>query len=173
MEAINIGKRFINAIARINSIDWNNIKSSEKISNAILVREYLRRATSFIYSVQVSVKYPFFSAAKAIGKELVIDIGRLCPILENPDNSLYRGLCQFFLEWCTLADAGDSIAIEHEDLYEPIVKLFERGGGRFCIHHGELIIDSAAFPLKYWYSNISAEPMDINDAALDKYDLQQ
>lgn len=168
-----MSERVNNAIERINKIKWDNIKSSGRASNGVLVREYLRRATLFIHSVGVMVKYPFFNAAKAIGKEPITDIVKVCPLIEKLDNALYKGLCQSYIEWSALADEGEPTAIEYQDLYEPLIKLFERGGGRFSIHHGELIIDSAAYPLNYWYNNVSAEPMDISDSALDNYDHGQ
>ena len=149
-----MGEIFNHALKRINAIDWDKIGISVKASNGMLVREYLRRATLFIHSLSLKSNYPFFSAAEAIGKKPQINIIKSCSVLEILDNKLLRGWCECYLEWAALADEGELTALENQDLYEPLIKLFERGSGKFNIHHGELIIDNAAFPLQETYKSL-------------------
>ena len=50
-------------------------------------------------------------------------------------------------------------------LYEPMIKLFERGES-FNIRQGEMVVGSSAYPLKYWrHLNISVQ--DISDIELN------
>lgn len=54
-------------------------------------------------------------------------------------------LCECYLEWSYLVDVKNEIAIKYNNLYEPIIKLFERGG-KISYHKNELICGKIGWP---------------------------
>lgn len=53
---------------------------------------------------------------------------KACPILEDINNLYIKAICYYHLEICSLVDEGVEEANEYRDLYEPMIKLLERGG---------------------------------------------
>ena len=123
-----MSKYFDKLVKRLSEIDWQNIRDDGKISNLILVKEYLRRAALFIGTCPINARLPYIDAAKSYGKDLEIDLTNTCPQLDNLSNTFLRQTCICCLKWAILADKGEPIAIQFHDLYEPLIKLFERGG---------------------------------------------
>jgi hypothetical protein len=74
------------------------------------------------------------------------------------------------LEWAYLIDQELPIAIQFQDLYDPIIKLFERGG-RIQYHHHELICGRYAWPRNPLHYPRIFEPKDIRDEVLDRIDI--
>ncbi|ASA25954.1 hypothetical protein [Paenibacillus donghaensis] len=70
--------------------------------------------------------------------------------------------------WFALLDSGVLNAIKHHDIYEPIIKLFERGGGQISIHHHELVGGFGAFPRTISAGRGDMGQFDISDQALQQ-----
>lgn len=51
-----------------------------------------------------------------------------CPNFNKIDIMLMKLISIHYLRWCSLLDARDNIALQFPDIYEPMIKLFERGG---------------------------------------------
>jgi hypothetical protein len=162
-------KRYNEVVYRISRINWRNIGLVEKKSNVALAKEYIRRAALLVKTYSLNVKFPFYSAAQAIGKSQQIDIVGICPQLENLDNAFVKRFCECYLEWAFLTDTKEPAAIQFCDLYEPLIKLFERGG-TIGLHHGEVVVGRYAFPLVHWSSLALEEPIDISDSGLEIWD---
>ncbi|MFS0861060.1 hypothetical protein [Paenibacillus taichungensis] len=60
-------------------------------------------------------------------------------ILKEIDNSYVREIATSYLELNALIDEGNQIAIENKDLFEPAIKLYERGG-HFFIRAGLICV---------------------------------
>lgn len=115
-------QNFNQAIKRISVIDWSCIGNKKAKSHVHLSKEYLRRVSNSIAKSQVSVD------------EL--------QILKDIDNSYVRVIVTSYLELNALIDEGNQIAIHNRDLFEPAIKLYERGG-LFFIRGGYLNVADA------------------------------
>ncbi|WP_245700002.1 hypothetical protein [Paenibacillus glacialis] len=167
---------------RINNIDsmqyldishkrYEDIRSrGEYTADATLIAEYYRRVgvlLQFMSKESVSI---FTSMSKIINNEIenldYDNMYTICPNLEGINLSVFKIICFNYFQWCTLLDVGDPIAIKFHDIYEPIIKLFERGGGQISIHHHELIGGFGAFTRTISASRGDKKELDISDQAL-------
>jgi hypothetical protein len=157
------------AVKRLSTIQFENTADKIQESHHVLIREYFRRINVFLDTLGINVdKYPIFSITKVLEKALDDNIFSICPNVNEVNNLYVKAICFSYLEISELADEGVSEAIDYIDLYEPMIKFFERGG-IFSIRQGEMIVGSSSYPLKYW-RNLSIPINDISDASLDKVD---
>ncbi|WFR63782.1 hypothetical protein P9222_05800 [Paenibacillus amylolyticus] len=157
-----MGHLLTTAIERLSSISFENTENSSLESSHVLVEEYLRRVNQLLNEMDISIdQYPLFSFAKILGKDIDEKVYRACSKLDTIQNPYVKVICCGYLEVSELADQGVDEAIQYLDLYEPMLKLFERGWS-FIIRQGEMVVGSSAYPLKYWrHLNISVQ--DISD----------
>lgn len=88
------------------------------------------------------------------------------PNFKEIDFMLMKLLSIHYLRWCSLLDRGNLIALQFPDIYEPMIKLFERGGGQINTHHHELVGGFGAFSRSIDARRGSMKPFDISDHAL-------
>ncbi|MFA4134239.1 MULTISPECIES: hypothetical protein [unclassified Brevibacillus] len=165
----------ISAAERISLIDFDNIRNQDYKSHHLLVQEFLRRATCVIHEYSITLKtlrYPFISAYDVMDRELDIDVLQWCPKLEEIHNGTIKYMCRYYLEWSALIDKGISVALEHKDLYEPLIQLLERGGS-FNIRQNSMIVGEATFHLPTYRDKVILEHSDISEQYLDQLDLEQ
>ncbi|WP_141694974.1 hypothetical protein [Paenibacillus kribbensis] len=164
-----MGRILNQAVERLSSIHFESLGDQVCDSHHILISEYFRRVNAFIESSSVAVnKYPIFSIASVLGKTVSLDVSKVCPKLEELENIYIKALSYCYLEISALADEGVKEALDHIDLYEPMIKFFERGGS-FYIRQGEILVGRSAYPLNYW-RNLNIPIQDISDVTLNKLD---
>lgn len=157
------------AIKRLSAISFQSKTISPQSSHHILISEYLRRVNAFLDKLSVFPdRYPLFSFAKMLGREIDADVYNACPKLNTLQNTYMKAICYSFLEVSELTGRGIEEAIQYADLYEPMLKFFERGGS-FTIRKGELVVGDAAYPLMYWRTRV-IPVQDIRDNSLDLLD---
>lgn len=161
---------FKQANERIKNINWEN-KNVDKPSHAILVTEFIRRGNVFLdFNSKDDNRRAIFNAAEIINFDIPAQIKEECNKLLNLNlDWVTEYLCTFYLEWAYVVDKQIPIAMKFHDLYDPIIKLFERGG-RISYHHNELVCGRDA-----WSRNSGAilrgvPPQDIRDEVLDALD---
>ena len=76
----------------------------------------------------------FLYLARKLGGESLSNITTLCSNLIEVENTLIRCICESYLEWSALIDAGNSEALKNPCLYEPFIDLFIEGGNLTQIH---------------------------------------
>lgn len=158
-----MGQLLTKAIERLSSISFEDTEdSSLESSSHVLIKEYLRRVNQLLNEMDASIdQYPLLSFAKILGKAIDEKVYRAYSKLDTLGNPYVKVICYGYLEVSELADQGVDEAIQYIDLYEPMIKLFERGGS-FIIRQGEMVVGSSAYPLNYWrHLNISVQ--DISD----------
>lgn len=162
---------FLNkAIERLSSISFEDIETKSKESYHVLIKEYFRRANLFLDAMDTSIdRYPIISFAKILGKSVDEKVYQACPNLGTLKNPYIKAICYCYLEISDLADQAVNEAMEYIDLYEPIIKFFERGGS-FTIRQGEMLVGSSAYPLLYW-RDLNIPIQDISDEALNNMDI--
>lgn len=160
------------AITRISKIAWGTSETKKK-SSELLIAEYLRRSSLFLdgYSIESG---PFFSPAKVLGSNLDLeDIITSIFSESGKPNLLCKTICLRYLEWVSLVGEGKIINGEYQDIYEPLIKYFERGGTLRLDQGIYLDYGFGAFPIDNWrerYSKLQA--IDISDENLDNVDIE-
>ncbi|WP_339178182.1 hypothetical protein MHB43_23300 [Paenibacillus sp. FSL H8-0317] len=157
---------FNQAIKRIAAIDWGCIGNKQARSHVHLSKEYLRRASIFFQYYSGPCRYPFIIISNSITKSQV-SVDEL-QILKEIHNSYVREIVTSYLELNALIDEGNKIAIDNKDLFEPVIKLYERGG-HFFIRAGYLNVAGATDFLSL-ANRVKREPLDISDETLDALD---
>lgn len=92
-------------------------------------------------------------------------------ILKEIDNSYVREIVTSYIELNALIDEGNQIAIDNKDLFEPAIKLYERGG-LFFIRGGYLNVVGATDFLSL-ANRVKREPLEISDEILDALDNER
>ncbi len=163
---------FEEARTNIRNINWES-EEPNKPSHGILLYEFLRRGSQFYDFIDREPKkrLAIFSAADMCGIKLPIEIYEYCDELnEIKDEWLVKSACKSYLEWAYLSGKNESVALKFQGLYDPIIKLFSRGG-RIRYHNGELTCGSAARSRIISVKMSTVEPEDISQRALDKLDI--
>ncbi|EFM08377.1 hypothetical protein PaecuDRAFT_4820 [Paenibacillus curdlanolyticus YK9] len=85
------------ATRRVNKIDWNNMKYTNRKSDLVLAKEFIRRAAMFFVDISQDSKTAFFSAANILKKDFILNIEAMCP--KVTELSLYNKLaCKHYIE---------------------------------------------------------------------------
>ncbi|WP_339267581.1 hypothetical protein NYE54_27290 [Paenibacillus sp. FSL K6-1330] len=160
------------AITRISKIAWGTSETKKK-SSELLIAEYLRRSSLFLEGKSTE-SGPFFSPAKVLGSNLDLeDIITSIFSESGKPNLLCKTICLRYLEWVSLVGKGKRIKGEYLDIYEPLIKYFERGGTLRLDQGIYLDYGFGAFPIDNWrerYSKLHA--IDISDENLDNVDIE-
>ncbi len=164
-------QKFVSACERLNRIEFDKISMTNRKSDMNLVIEYARRVAVLKNDYpNLQITHPlFFKAETVFGVEISQDMLVVCPVLKEVKNSYIKGVCLEYLKFVYLIDEAHPIATEHKDLYEPLIKLYERNG-LFGLHNGEVVAGGCGWgPGKQEYM-MMLEPIEISDIALDEYD---
>ncbi|NOV90129.1 hypothetical protein BJV85_002691 [Clostridium acetobutylicum] len=155
------------AITRINNIKWNVVGTSESEEESNLGYEFLRRLAKFFKDESIKPVKPLVAnIAKLLGDtEEEIDISNYCTsevVGFFGENIYMRNVVQYYIQLARYADKNID-AIKYLSVYEPAIRIFERGG-MFVLKINALdIVKVAHFPLDRWYERfVEKEPINID-----------
>ncbi|SNY69396.1 hypothetical protein [Paractinoplanes atraurantiacus] len=158
---------------RLRAVDYAR-RGDKAWSKAALLREYFRRAARWADAYGCETRTPFFDIAQCVdpgvrAEQAVID-GLVRDVDDGTRNAI-RQVAPFMLHWAALRAAPGGVMPEGlEDPFEPLILLFERGGG-FHTENGEVNLEYLAAPLRGWRERASAPPMaSFAGEALDEID---
>ncbi|MDG9683406.1 hypothetical protein QC334_11770 [Streptomyces sp. DH18] len=177
-------------VDRISAINWQEeeLSFTHGPSRAKLMREYLRRAALWVQELEKKNLIPPFGAGQPEDWPFVdiahrIDSSvspnaeisaRLNDFLSEHASALLTGkICRFALNWASLPDEALSKFPDLPDPFEPLINLFERGGG-FWVENG--FIDFVAYRVRLsgWQEHIDRQPLSSLDSDyLDSLDEDQ
>lgn len=168
-----MSSNFKQAKERIKNIHWEST-GIYKNSYAILVTEFIRRGNIFLdFNMKDDNRRAVFNATEIINFETPIPIKEEINVLVNVNvDWVTEYLCAFYLEWAYVVDKQVPVALQFHDLYDPIIKLFEKGG-RISYHHNELICGKHAWPRNSGSMSREFPPQDIRDEILDAIDAKE
>lgn len=157
-----------NAVSKLNNINWGSVGTVISEEDTNLGYEFLRRMAQFYKVEQLKPMPPAFTnVAKLLGdQEEELDISAYCSseaVAYLNQNSYVKRIIEYYLQLAKYAENKKGIS-QYLDIYEPLIKLFERGGS-FTIKTLSLeIIQVSHFPLNNWYEKfVEKDPIDINN----------
>lgn len=136
----------VSALAPING----NVDPSEP--DVMLLRQYFGNVDALARSVPVWRGGPFFDPRTVIGRDLSPGHAQAVSDVDARlvhQHGYVKHLCIAAVMWSGYVVEGERLACAHADLFEPLLRLFEKGIG-FTIHHGDILIGRFALPVTTW-----------------------
>ncbi len=160
---------------RLRSVSWYGdweVSTAHTRSRALLMREYMRRAALWAQACGAGAEWPFFDVTEFVDPTLSLDPDVEAELEEFltrtvPTPSTAR-TCRGAVRWAALVAKRDDPA-GLPDPYEPLLLMYERGGG----YSIEEFIDLYGVMIPYgnFESNLQAEPfLTLEPSTLDALD---
>ncbi len=156
-----------NAVQRINTINWDIVGSNPSKTDTHLGYEFLRRLAQFFKEQSIKPVPPLYAnIANLLGDSEEVNISDYCNSEATKflsENMFVGKIFGYYLQLAKYADKNPDAFI-YFSVYEPLIKIIEKGG-LFILRHLELDIAQVAnFPLQGWYERfLKKEAIDINE----------
>jgi hypothetical protein len=158
------------AMQRVSAIPPLGRSDGTSSFDADLAREYLRRAALMAKSLPNWEGGPFFNPAVVtlsdLSATLISEIEAVITSDSQP-NGFVRRICRDYIKWQAYIDKGNPVATSFPEVYEPLLKLFERGQS-FGMHHGELIIGGFSIPLESWLDSSEMPAFNLDETIVHR-----
>jgi len=147
---------------RIMAVNWSGSFDRSR-SRGYLMKEYLRRAAWWAKATKAERLWPFFDIAAAVDPAVRADPA----VVERVEAHLKKKLqgvpvtraCVRALHFAALADAGVPLPSAPSHPFEPLLLMFERGGG-FHVEGGGLIdVDTLGIRPGSIEDNLASDPI--------------
>jgi hypothetical protein len=164
-------------LSRLLAVDWKSdfmIRLGYARSRGKLMQEYLRRAAWWAQGLDDADRWPFFDIAGSWVPEVHVPDD----LAEDLEKLIYNHIgwpavavtCRAALHWAAVLDAGIPLPPELDDPFQPLLLMYERGGG-FITEHGFIDLGASAVPQKTWRDHLSTQPIvSLDQATLDALD---
>lgn len=163
-------------VERLLAVKWDDDAAfAHQSSRARLTREFLRRTAQWAIALGAEKAWPFGDLAGALDPEVAVDPALLAR-LELDDSSgdpfpVPTGMAEAIVRWAALGDLPRQRFPQLDDPYEPMLALFERGGG-YARSSGVIELGFVAFPIRSLAERAALEPVPIDAASLDALDRE-
>ncbi|MFF4650880.1 hypothetical protein [Streptomyces sp. NPDC001380] len=161
---------------RLFAIEWADTEAAfvHDWSRVLLMREYLRRAALWVQAYGIDDSWPFFDLAAHIDPTVRAAPELVARMEEALDGRVGLPLaynsCFHATHWAALQDARELPALD--DPFEPLITLFERGGG-FGTENRSADFTLAMVPFRTWEHHVASEPVvTLDPAVLDRLDQE-
>jgi hypothetical protein len=164
-------------LERLRAITWEDSDRAfdHTRSRALLMREYLRRAALWAQAVGAEDAWPFFDIAERVDPSVQLPPDIAAELEEflasNFGRDPLRKTCHGAVRWAALRDQTKVNLPELLDPYEPLLLMYERGGG----FYREVLVElnGIAIRLGNVESNLTAPPfLALAPATLDALDAE-
>ncbi|MEU1827137.1 MULTISPECIES: hypothetical protein [Streptomyces] len=155
---------------RIERINWEGNLDHTR-SRVSLMREFLRRSALWAEELDSKV-WPFFDVAALIDPSIRAEEALVERAIAGSvrQQAFVREMCVWALHYAALTESGLDIP-RLPDPLEPLLVMYERGGGAALDTTGFIDIDTAAVPIGKPEQHISRKPLDVADKSrLDSLD---
>ena len=153
---------------RVSAIDWER-RGDKTWSKAALLKEYFRRAARWAAARDCDAPTPFYDIAACVDPSVRADPAVVDDVLTKVQaggRNVAR-IVPYILHWAALRAAAGN---ELEDPFEPLLLLFERGGG-FHIENGAVNLEWKSVRMAGWRDRAGDPPMaSFEPATLDAID---
>lgn len=154
------------AIKRINNINWDLVGKNISKSDAYFGYEFLRRLAKFFEMELITPRKPLMTnIADLLGDldgDLVLsDYCNSEVVNFLGDGMSKKNIIQYYIQLCRYAEKNP-YAIRYISVYDPLIKLLEKGG-MYRLDFNELeIVNVSYYPLRAWYNTfLKKEPINI------------
>ncbi|GAA2488116.1 hypothetical protein [Streptomyces gobitricini] len=161
---------------RLRSIAWDtdfDVPLRHARSRALLMREYLRRAAQWARAYGAEDAWPFFDIAECVDPSITLDAAISAELEEyirrHVGTPSIQKVCRGVVHWAAVRATTQVELPDIPDMYEPLLLMFERGGG-YAI--GQFIdLDGVSIPQGSLGQNLSATPfLTLAPTTLDALD---
>ncbi|WP_020384848.1 hypothetical protein [Kribbella catacumbae] len=163
-------------VERLLAVNWDKAAAlAHEKSRARLAREFLRRTAQWAVAVGAERGWPSSDLASGVDPEVAVDPALLARLeLDESSMDLFpvpTDLAAAIVRWAALGDLPRQRFPQLDDPYEPILELFDRGGG-FARGPGELDLGFISIQLRSVTDRATLEPLPIDAATLDALDQE-
>ncbi|HEX3789911.1 MAG TPA: hypothetical protein VHW44_18735 [Pseudonocardiaceae bacterium] len=156
-------------LARLLAVDWSGETSFDfPRSRARLMKEYLRRAAFWARAFEATDQWPFFDVVASLAPEVRTPEGAAAELETLISTRIgwpsVAASARYALRWAAVLDAGVHVPSTLADPFEPLLLLFERGGG-YTTEHGFVDLGGASVRLLSWPDHLADEPVVSLDPA--------
>lgn len=162
-----VRKMYMNELVeRINNIKWDVVGKNSSQSDPYFGYEYLRRLAKFFKEESIMpIKPVMANIAKLLGdveEEIVISDYLSPKTVEFAGEGMSKNILKYYLQLARYADKNPN-ASKYLSVYDPLIKLLERGG-MYILSINELeIVHISRYPLRGWYEMfVAKEPINID-----------
>lgn len=158
---------------RVLAIQWQEAPEKTR-SRGYLMKEYLRRAAWWAKATD-SQQWPFFDIAAAVDPGVRADSAIVERVTEQLKKRLQGVIvtrtCVNALHFAALLDAEVALPESLPPPFEPLLVMFERGGGFHVEGSGLIDVDTLGIRAGMLDENLLSEPIvQLDDVALDVLD---
>jgi hypothetical protein len=163
-------------VERLLAVKWDGDAAfAQQSSRARLTREFLRRTAQWALAVGAEQGWPFSDLASAVNPDVAVDPALLAR-LELDESSgdpfpVPTDLAVAIVRWAALGDLPRQRFPQLDDPYEPMLALFERGGG-YARGPGMIELGFIAVPIRSLAERAALEPVPIDAETLDALDRE-
>ncbi|WP_051167601.1 hypothetical protein [Actinoplanes sp. N902-109] len=157
---------------RLGAVDWQR-RGYRSWSQSKLMLEFFRRAAQWAEAYRCDTHTPFYDIAACVDPAVRADKSTVDEVVRGVEDGGWdvEQVTPFIVHWAALRPAlGPELPPGLDDPFEPLVLLFERGGG-FSTANGWAELEYVAVPLRDWRTRAERPPMASFAAAeLDEID---
>ncbi|MFD8411773.1 hypothetical protein [Streptomyces sp. NPDC059650] len=164
-------------LERLRAIDWEDEAAAweHAPSRALLMREYLRRSALWARVCGAEEAWPFFDVAEHLGAQAPGTPPEVAAELEELLDGLapasLRTTCRAAVRWAAVRSAGQELPAGLPEPYEPLLLMYERGGGYYLEEY--LDLNGTMIRLGDVEGNASATPfLTLAPTTLDALDAE-
>ena len=162
-------------VERLVAVHWDGTARAQRRSRARLTREFLRRTAQWALAAGAEEGWPFSDLASAVDPKVVVDPALLARLELDPSSDdpfpVPPQMAAVIVRWAALGDLPRQQFPGLEDPYEPLLALFERGGG-YAVANGFIELAFISVPIRSVTERASLEPLPIDEATLDGLDRE-
>lgn len=164
-------------LSRLLAVKWDDDEAAfeHQSSRGRLTQEYLRRAALWARALGAEDGWPFFDIAAGVEPGVRADPALVEQLIGNSGYALghptVRLVAEGALHWAALGDLPRQRFADLDDPYEPMLVLFERGGG-FITANGFVELDYGAVPIRTLAERVAQEAKPIDTVTLDELDAK-
>ena len=148
------------AIERLNNINWEDVGKNGEEKDIELGIEFIKKMAVFCKKNQIKPMLPFMTNLSSPEGDCVLnqEILDRCnykvqEIIKKP--SFSTSIVIFYLQASILADQNIKY-VDCVNVYEPIIKLFEKGGCFVYRERGMSFLNSGLISLNNWFDKFSS-----------------
>lgn len=163
-------------VERLLAVRWDDDAAyAQRRSRGRLTREFLRRTAQWALAVGAREGWPFSDLASAVDPAVEVDPALLARLESDPSAAgafpvrpVHGAL---IVRWAALGALPRQRFPELDDPYEPLLALFDRGGG-LMPYNGFIELGYGSYALRSLEERAGLEQVPIDDATLAELDQE-